>query len=142
MSVGARDSGGMRRLLFGLVTNAVAIWLTTLVVAGVRVDPYDDGPVAAILTYVLVAVIFGVVNAVVGGVVRVIAFPLYLITLGLMSFIVNGLLLLLTAWISGLFGLGLVIDGFWWGVLGALVLALVNWFIGLLLRPFLRRDQD
>ncbi|AZZ57448.1 phage holin family protein [Rathayibacter iranicus] len=132
----------MRRLLFGLVTNAVAIWLTTLVVAGVRVDPYDDGPVAAILTYVLVAVIFGVVNAVVGGVVRVIAFPLYLITLGLMSFIVNGLLLLLTAWISGLFGLGLVIDGFWWGVLGALVLALVNWFIGLLLRPFLRRDQD
>lgn len=142
MSVGARDSGGVRRLLFGLVTNAVAIWLTTLVVAGVRVDPYDDGPVAAILTYVLVAVIFGVVNAVVGGVVRVIAFPLYLITLGLMSFIVNGLLLLLTAWISGLFGLGLVIDGFWWGVLGALVLALVNWFIGLLLRPFLRRDQD
>ena len=56
--------------------------------------------------------------------------------------IVNGLLLLLTAWISGLFGFGLVVDGFWWGVLGALVLALVNWFIGLLLRPFLRRRQD
>ncbi|NRD09990.1 phage holin family protein [Rathayibacter agropyri] len=132
----------MRRLLLGLLTNAVAIWLTTLVVAGVRVDPFDDGAAAAILTYLLVAVIFGVVNAVVGGVVRVIAFPLYLITLGLISFVVNGLLLLLTAWISGLFGFGLVVDGFWWGVLGALVLALVNWFIGLLLRPFLRRHQD
>lgn len=139
---GAGDSGSMRRLLLGLLTNAVAIWLTTLVVAGVRVDPFDDGAAAAILTYLLVAVIFGVVNAVVGGVVRVIAFPLYLITLGLISFVVNGLLLLLTAWISGLFGFGLVVDGFWWGVLGALVLALVNWFIGLLLRPFLRRHQD
>lgn len=142
MRGGAGDSGSMRRLLLGLLTNAVAIWLTTLVVAGVRVDPFDDGLAAAILTYLLVAVIFGVVNAVVGGVVRVIAFPLYLITLGLISFVVNGLLLLLTAWISGLFGFGLVVDGFWWGVLGALVLALVNWFIGLLLRPFLRRHQD
>lgn len=139
---GAGDSGSMRRLLLGLLTNAVAIWLTTLVVAGVRVDPFDDGAAAAILTYLLVAVVFGVVNAVVGGVVRVIAFPLYLITLGLISFVVNGLLLLLTAWISGLFGFGLGVDGFWWGVLGALVLALVNWFIGLLLRPFLRRHQD
>ncbi|PPG85364.1 hypothetical protein C5C39_17030 [Rathayibacter sp. AY1F3] len=132
----------MSRLFLGLLTNAVAIWLTTLVVAGVRVDPYEEGPAAAVLTYLLVAVIFGVVNAVVGGVVRVVAFPLYVLTLGLVSFLVNGLLLLLTAWISGLFGFGLVVDGFWWGVLGALVLALVNWFIGLLLRPFLRRRQD
>ncbi|PPH40986.1 hypothetical protein C5D09_16890 [Rathayibacter sp. AY1C9] len=132
----------MSRLLLGLLTNAVAIWLTTLVVAGVRVDPYEEGPAAAVLTYLLVAVIFGVVNAVVGGVVRVVAFPLYVLTLGLVSFLVNGLLLLLTAWISGLFGFGLVVDGFWWGVLGALVLALVNWFISLLLRPFLRRRQD
>lgn len=65
----------MRRLLLGLLTNAVAIWLTTLVVSGVRVDPYEEGATAAILTYLLVAVIFGVVNAVVGGVVRVVAFP-------------------------------------------------------------------
>ncbi|QHC60105.1 phage holin family protein [Rathayibacter sp. VKM Ac-2760] len=132
----------MRRLLLGLATNAVALWLTTLVVAGVRVDPYEEGPAAAVLTYLLVAVIFGVVNSVVGGVVRVVAFPLYVLTLGLVSFLVNGLLLLLTAWISGLFGFGLVVDGFWWGVLGALVLAIVNWFIGLLLRPLARTRRE
>ena len=132
----------MRRLLLGLLTNAVAIWLTTLVVAGVRVDPYEQGPTAAVLTYLLVALIFGVVNAVVGGVVRVVAFPLYLLTLGLISLVVNGLLLLLTAWISGLFCFGLVVEGFWWGVLGALVLAIVNWFLGLLLRPLQRRRAD
>ncbi|WP_308471612.1 phage holin family protein [Rathayibacter sp. AY1D7] len=87
----------MSRLLLGLLTNAVAIWLTTLVVAGVRVDPYEEGPAAAVLTYLLVAVIFGVVNAVVGGVVRVVAFPLYVLTLGLVSFLVNCLLPLLPA---------------------------------------------
>jgi putative membrane protein len=88
-----------------------------------------------VLTYLLIAVIFGLVNAIVGTFVRVVAFPLYVLTLGLISFIVNGLLLLLVAWISSLMGFGLVVDGFWWGVLGALVLGLVSWLIGLIVRP-------
>ena len=54
----------------------------------------------------------------------------------------NGLLFLLVAWISGLLGFGLSVDGFWWGVLGALLMALFSWVIGLLLRPFARRDRD
>jgi len=66
---------------------------------------------------------------------RIVAFPLYVLTLGLISFIVNGLLLLLVAWISDLMGFGLQIDGFWWGVLGALVLGLISWLIGLIVRP-------
>ena len=57
------------------------------------------------------------------------------LTLGLISFIVNGLLLLLVAWISDLMGFGLEIDGFWWGVLGALVLGLISWLVGLVVRP-------
>ncbi|AJM77009.1 phage holin family protein [Rathayibacter toxicus] len=122
------------RSLLSLVTNAVALWLTSLVVVGVRVTPYERGTIAAILTYLLVAVLFGLVNTVIGTVLRVLTFPLYLLTLGLMSFVVNGLLLLLTAWISGLFGFGLVVDGFWWGVLGALVLAIGNAVIGFFLR--------
>ncbi len=70
-----------------------------------------------------------------GGLIRVVAFPIYVITLGLISFIVNGLLLLLVDWISGLLGFGLQVDGFWWGVLGALVLGLISWLIGLIVRP-------
>jgi len=88
-----------------------------------------------VLTYLLVGLIFGLVNAFVGTFVRIIAFPLYVLTLGLISFIVNGLLLLLVAWISDLMGFGLVVDGFWWGVLGALVLGLISWLIGLIVRP-------
>jgi putative membrane protein len=99
------------------------------------VVPYEDTTLATVLTYLLIALIFGLVNAFVGTFVRIVAFPLYVLTLGLISFIVNGLLLLLVAWISSLMGFGLVIDGFWWGVLGALVLGLISWLIGLIVRP-------
>ncbi|MFF1632339.1 phage holin family protein [Leifsonia sp. NPDC058248] len=128
------------RFLLRLIINAVALWLTTLIVAGVTVKPYDTGTLPTILTYLLIALIFGVVNAIIGTAIRIVAFPLYILTLGLISFIVNGLLLLLVAWISSLMGFGLFIASFWWGVLGALVLAIIAWLLGLILRPLTRRD--
>lgn len=123
------------RFIVKVIVVAFALWLTTLIVAGVKVVPYEDTTLATVLTYLLVGLIFGFVNAFVGTFVRIIAFPLYVLTLGLISFIVNGLLLLLVAWISDLMGFGLVVDGFWWGVLGALVLGLISWLIGLIVRP-------
>ncbi|WP_136708919.1 phage holin family protein [Agromyces sp. H66] len=123
------------RFIVKLIVVAFALWFTTLIVSGVRVVPYEDTTLGTVLTYLLIALIFGLVNAVVGTFVRIIAFPLYVLTLGLISFIVNGLLLLLVAWISGLMGFGLEIDGFWWGVLGALVMGLISWLIGIIVRP-------
>jgi putative membrane protein len=95
-----------------------------------------DDTFAYVLTLVLVALIFGLVNGIVGGLIRVVAFPIYVLTLGLISFIVNGLLLLLVAWISSLIGFGLTVENFGWGVLGALVLGIIAWLIGIVLRPF------
>ncbi|WP_448811889.1 phage holin family protein [Agromyces bauzanensis] len=123
------------RFIVKVIVVALALWLTTFIVSGVRVVPWEDTTFATVVTYLLIALIFGLVNAVVGTFVRIVAFPLYVLTLGLLSFIVNGLLLLLVAWISSLMGFGLVIDGFWWGVLGALVLGLISWLIGLIVRP-------
>lgn len=123
------------RFIVKVIVVAFALWLTTFIVSGVRIVPYEDTTLATVLTYLLIALIFGLVNAFVGTFVRIIAFPLYVLTLGLISFIVNGLLLLLVAWISDLMGFGLEIDGFWWGVLAALVLGLISWLIGLILRP-------
>ena len=123
------------RFIVKVIVVAFALWLTTFIVSGVRIVPYEDTTLATVLTYLLIALIFGLVNAFVGTFVRIIAFPLYVLTLGLISFIVNGLLLLLVAWISDLMGFGLVIDGFWWGVLAALVLGLISWLIGLIVRP-------
>jgi putative membrane protein len=125
----------MGSFLVKLIVNAAALWVTTLIVAGVRVDPYAGDTLALVLTYLLIALIFGFVNGVIGGFVRIVAFPLYVLTLGLLSFIVNGLLLLLVAWVSSLLGFGLVVDGFWWGVLGAFVLGIFSWLFGVLLRP-------
>lgn len=131
------------RFLVRLLINAVALWLTTLIVSGVYVVPFGEkDTLAVVLTYLLLAVIFGVVNGIIGNLIRIVAFPLYVLTLGLIALIVNGLLLLLVAWISSLLGFGLVVDGFWWGVLGALVLGLISWLIGLILRPLVGADRD
>ena len=127
------------RLIVRLLINAVALWLTTIIVTGVKVVPFEPGgTLETVLTFLLLAAIFGIVNGVIGNLIRIVAFPLYVLTLGLIALIVNGLLLLLVAWISGLIGFGLTVDGFWWGVLGALVLGLISWLIGIILRPLIK----
>lgn len=132
----------MTRFLVRLIINAVALWLTTLIVAGVSVVPFQpQDTLAWVLTYLLVALTFGIVNGVIGNFIRIVAFPIYILTLGLIALIVNGLLLLLVSWISSLIGFGLVVDNFWWGVLGALVLALLSWLIGIIIRPIVGRNR-
>jgi putative membrane protein len=133
----------MTRFVVRLLINALALWATTSLVSGVHVQAYGaGGTTETVLTYLLVALIFGVVNGVVGTVIKVVAFPLYVLTLGLLSLIVNGLLLVIVAWVSDLIGFGLEVDGFWWGVLGALVLAVVAWLIGIVVRPIVEpRDR-
>jgi len=131
------------RLIVRLLINALALWLTTLIVAGVTIQAYAPGTnVEFIITLLIVAVIFGLVNTIIGNLIRIVAFPLYILTLGLIALIVNGLLLLLVSWISSTFlGFGLYVESFWWGVLGALVLGLISWLIGILLRPVMGRDK-
>ncbi len=126
------------RFLVKIIINALALWLTTLLVSGVQVVAFAPaGTLETILTFLLVALIFGVVNGLVGTFIRIVAFPLYILTLGLIALIVNGLLLLFVAWVSGLLTFGLVVTSFWWGVLGALVLGLISWLIGVVLRPII-----
>ena len=130
------------RFLVRLVVNAVALWLTTLIVSGVTVTPFGDGSTTAVvLTFLLVAFVFGLVNAVLGTIIRIIAFPLYVLTLGLISLIVNAVLLLVVAGISETIGFGLQVESFGWGIVGAFVLAVFSWLIGLLVRPVLRRPR-
>lgn len=123
------------RFIVKVIVIAFALWLTTFIVAGVRVVPYEDTQISTVLTYLLIGLIFGLVNAIVGTFIRIVAFPLYVLTLGLISFLVNGLLLLIVDWISDALGFGLQVENFWWGVLGALVLGLISWLIGLIVRP-------
>lgn len=114
-----------------LVINSIALWLTTLLVPGVAVvafRPKDTG--AEILTYLVVALFFGVINATIGRFIRIVAFPLYIIALGLFSLLVNALLLLVISNLSHQIGFGLELDNLGVGVAAAAVLAAFSWVIG------------
>jgi putative membrane protein len=130
------------RIIVRLLINALALWLTTVLVAGVELIPFEPGgTLETVLTILMVAALFGIVNGVLGNLIRIVAFPLYVLTLGLLALVVNGLLLLLVSWISSFFGFGLVVNGFWWGVLGAFVLGLISWFMGILVRPIVGKKN-
>jgi putative membrane protein len=117
----------MRSFAIKVLVNALAIWVATLVVQGIRVHGTSDSTANTVLTYLVVGAIFGVVNALVKPVVKVLAFPFYVLTLGLLTFVVNALMLELTAWLSSHTSLTLTIDEFWWtAIWGALVVSFVS----------------
>ncbi|MGB3413369.1 MAG: phage holin family protein [Microbacteriaceae bacterium] len=130
----------MRKILIGLILNAIAIWLTTELVPGIDAVIYAEGIGPQILTFLFIALIFSIVNTFLGFILRVLTFPLYILTLGLFSIIVNAMLLSVTAWATSLFGFGLRIDTFFWaGVIGALVLSLINWVLNMIMRPVMKK---
>lgn len=125
------------RFLINVVVNAFAIWVVTLIPAlMVSVIPFPPGEtLQLVLTLLLVAAIFALVNTLIGTVIKVLAFPLYILTLGLIGLIINAFLLWLTAWLTGFWNFGLRVEDFWWGVVAALVISLINWIFGIILRP-------
>lgn len=127
----------MARLILGLFINTAALWIADWFVEGIHLVPFGAGDPNLVLSYIAVAAVFGVVNAVIGNFIRIVAFPLYLLTLGLVAIVVNAGLLMLVSQATPYMGFGLVIEDFSWGVIGALVMSLSNWLIGIALRPFM-----
>jgi putative membrane protein len=131
----------MQRFLLKIVINALAFWLTTWLISvfsdapGITIQPYEDGVLSYVLTLLLIGLIFGLVNGIIGNFIRIVAFPIYVLTLGLIALVVNSLLLLLVSWISGLIGFGLHVEDFWWGIVGALILGIISFLLGIVLRP-------
>jgi len=102
-----------------LLVNAAALWVATRIVDGV-VFTGDT------VTLLAVALVFGIVNAIVKPVTKVVTFPLIVFTLGLFLLIINALMLTLTSKVSSWFGLGFHVRGFWAALLGGLVVSVVN----------------
>ena len=126
--------------LVRVVVNAVALWVATLTVPGITVSESGD-TATQVLTYLVLGLLFGLVNLVVRPVVKLLSLPLYVLTLGLFFLVVNALMLLLTSWLSGFTPLTLHVDGFFWSaVLGALVISLVSWVLDLVLPDGDRKD--
>lgn len=127
----------MVRLILGLLINTAALFVADWFVEGIRLVPFGEGEPNLVLSYIAVAAVFGIVNAVIGNAIRIVAFPLYLLTLGLVAIVVNAGLLMLVSQATPFMGFGLIIDDFSWGVIGALAMSVSNWLIGIVLRPFM-----
>ncbi len=129
------------RFIIRVVINAFAIWVVTLIpVLGIAVRPFAPGEtLQLVLTLLAVAAIFALVNSIIGTIIKIVAFPLYILTLGLISFVINGFLLWLTAWITSGFGWGLSVESFWWGVVAAILISIINAVFGAILRPQKKR---
>jgi putative membrane protein len=108
---------------------AAALWVATVFVPGIALTAPDTG--TRVATLVAVALIFGVVNAVVKPVVKVLGCAFYVLTVGLIAFVVNALLFLLVGRLAGAFGLGFTVDGFGPAFVGAIVVGLVSFVLNL-----------
>jgi putative membrane protein len=110
-----------------LLVNAAALWVATRLVPGVT---YTGGP----LPILAVALLFGVINAILRPIAIVLTFPILIVTLGLFTFVINGVMLWLTSSLSDTLGLGFHVSGFWAAFWGALVVTVVSWMLSMLIR--------
>jgi putative membrane protein len=119
--------------LIRLLVNAVALWVATRLIPGVSYD-------GDLLPLLGVALVFGVVNALMGTAARILAIPLIILTLGLFWFVINALLLWLTGSLSSALGLGFHVDGFWPAFWGGLVVSFVSMVLSMLVKEPKRNE--
>jgi putative membrane protein len=131
----------MKRFLVSTVINGLGLWLVSAIIPGVQLHPYGGTEIwQLVITLLVIGAIFGLVNSIIAPVIKVIAIPLYILTFGLISFVINGALLLLVAWISqqlspatftidGFTSAGLSVVSLGWAILAALVMSICS-FIG------------
>ncbi|GLZ80759.1 hypothetical protein Afil01_55660 [Actinorhabdospora filicis] len=118
-------------LILKIAATAASIWVATLLVEGITLG--DTTTVKKIATLLGVAIIFGLVNAVIKPIVKTVGCMFYVATLGLIALVVNALLFLLTGWIADQLELAFDVKGFWAALWGALIVALVNWGLNLII---------
>lgn len=114
-----------------IIANGVALWVASLLLDGIE---FGGSGTSKVLTIVGVAVIFGLVNALVKPLLKLVSLPLVVLTLGLFLIVINALMLLLTSWLSGVVGLDFTVQSFFWdAVLGGIIVGAVATVVDMLL---------
>jgi putative membrane protein len=121
----------MKNLIIRLLANAVALAVASWIVSGITLEGATTG--RRVITLLIVAAIFGIVNAVVRPVVKLLSLPFIILTLGLLIFVINAAMLLLTSWITGKLDVQFHVDGFWAALLGSLVITVVGMLLNAVL---------
>lgn len=117
----------MERFLSTWFASSVALAFAALILGDhMNISDPNESTLNRVLTVVLVGLVFTIITSIVGPVVKLLSLPFIILTLGLLLVVINALLLLLTEVISEQFGLAFFIDGFWWAVLGSIVISLAQ----------------
>ncbi|GGS59310.1 hypothetical protein GCM10010156_17560 [Planobispora rosea] len=119
------------KIIVKILAVAAALWVATELVDGITVS--GDTTSRNVLTLLAVALIFGLVNAVLKPIIKTVGCAFYILTLGLFALIVNAGLLLLTSWIAAQVDLPFHVAGFWAAFWGAIVVGVVSWLLDLVL---------
>jgi putative membrane protein len=120
------------RFLIRVLASAAALAVATAVVPGIELT--TGSVTSKVLTLLGVALIFGVINAVLKPIVKIVGCLFYILTLGLIALVVNALLLWLTSWLAGKLNLPWHVTGFWPAFWGALIVSVVGWLLSILVR--------
>lgn len=123
--------------LVRVVVNGAALWAAAAVLPGFYVLGVSSGW-ATFGLFLLTGLVFGLVNAIVKPLVQLLSLPLYILTLGLFTLVVNALMLLLTTSLTSSATWGLQVEGFGTAVLAAIIISVVSFFLSALMR----RSQD
>jgi putative membrane protein len=121
----------MKKFVVKTLANAVALGVAVWLIKGITLTGTDTAHKALVL--ILVALVFGVVNWLVKPIVKMLSFPLFLLTLGLFTLVVNALMLLLTSYLSGRLSLDFHVSNFLAALIGGLIVSVVAWVLHLIL---------
>ena len=116
--------GPVTRLISSWIFSAGAIAVAAWLLGGIEIGGSDRSD--ELVTLAIVAAVFAIINTFVAPVVKLLSLPFIIVSLGLMLFVINALLLLLTAQISDAIGADFVVDGFWVAVVGSIIISIVN----------------
>lgn len=114
------------RFIGHLIITALALWVTALILPGMHLGDDSAPLLTQILTILAIALIFSLIDMLIRPILTFLSLPITCVTLGLFLLVINALMLLLASWVSGLFGLTLTFDSFWWALLAGVIVGLLT----------------
>lgn len=117
------------KFIIKLIVNMLGIWLASVMIDGISLPPTEK-TTELLITLAVIGLIFTLVNMIVRPVLKMVTFPVYILTLGLFALVVNALMFMLTGWLSQQTSYGLEVTGFWPALFGGVITALVAAVLG------------
>ena len=114
------------RFLGHTIVTGLALWITALILPGMHLGENSATVLTQVLTIGAIALILALINTIVKPLLSFLAFPITCVTLGLFQLVINTLMLLLASWVSGLVGLTLQFDTFWWALLAGVIIGILS----------------